>query len=171
DPVEIEVKLDSEYMLESYLVAIPYRASQQARNLRGWSLSAGEELISEVENMNWVAQGAAVIIPVEPTSASASYKLTIPNAQAYQPHMAAFQLYGTEATGVEKMEINAVAKVAGLKGAVAFEGEAGASFGIYTANGVKVGAGIVAAGTNNVALSAGLYIVRIGDKAVKVVVK
>lgn len=171
DPVEIEVKLDTEYLLDSYLVAIPYRASQQARNLRGWSLSGGEEMISEVENMNWVAQGAAVIIPVEPASAYDSYKLTIPNAQAYQPHMAAFQLYGTEATGVEKVEVKAVAKVAGLKGEVAFEGEAGASFGIYTANGVNVAAGIVAAGTNNIALSAGLYIVRIGDKAVKVVVK
>lgn len=173
DPVEITVKLDEPCVIDSYLMAIPYRSSQTARNLKEWTLSDDDEELSKVDDMNWISQGAAVIIPVNQTTPSDTYKLTIPRTKVNQPHMSGFQLFSMPdtPTGVDPVFVNAVVKVVSLKGSVSFEGEAGIAYGIYTANGTSVAAGVIAEGANSVALPQGLYIVKIGDKAVKVIVK
>lgn len=174
DSVEIEVKLDKNYMLDSYLIAVPYRGGNEAnRNLKEWTLTAGDEEISKVDNMNWVSTGAAVIIPVNQSAPSDTYKLTIPCKSVGQPHMSGFQLFAKDdvQTGVENVDLNVAVKVAALRSAVVFEGETGADYGIYAVNGAIVASGVVAEGSNTVSLAEGLYIVKIGDKAMKVIVK
>ncbi len=170
DPVEITVKLDEPCVIDSYLMAIPNR-NETVRNLKEWTLSDDDEELSKVDDMNWISDGAAVIIPVTQGTASDTYKLTIPRTKVDQPHMSGFQLFSTIPTGVEPVLVNAAVKVAALKGSVSFEGEAGTAYSIYTINGAAVAGGVIAEGTNNVTLPQGLYIVKIGDKAVKVIVK
>ncbi len=187
DDITIQLHLTKAVAVESYMLGVHYNGMME-RNPAQWELYRGpvdsadgsrtvaEEdwaLLDSRENMNFVVPGSTLPIHIDNESAASDYKLVIKNRRDKATHLAALQMFAKSgSTGVEANDADgfSIVMVAGGNGAVEIASDEERPYNVYNMTGVGVSAGSVA-GVARVELPHGIYVVAVGTKTFKVVVK
>lgn len=187
DDITIQLHLTKAVAVESYMLGVHYNGMME-RNPAQWELYRGpvdsadgsrtvaEEdwaLLDSRENMNFVVPGSTLPIHIDNESAASDYKLVIKNRRDKATHLAAFQMFAKSgSTGIEANDADgfSIVMVAGGNGAVEIASDEERPYNVYNMTGVGVSAGSVA-GVARVELPHGIYVVAVGTKTFKVVVK
>lgn len=187
DDITIDFTLDKAVAVKSYMIAMHYSTSYD-RNPTKWELYRGaaetEEalyandetpwtLIDSRDNMNFVMPGSALVMDADNETASKAYRLVIKDRRNKATHIGGFQMFAdSSVTGIEGTEANAeVVMVAGGKGVIEIAATTAQAYAVYTMTGMMVAAGEVAEAGVSVDAAQGIYVVTVGGKAVKVLVK
>lgn len=189
DDITIDFNLDEAVAVKSYLMAT-HRSDLLYRNPTKWefyrgpadtevSLMADGEtewtLIDARENMNFMVPASTLVMDADNETASNRYRLVIKDRRDQETHLAAFQMFAdSSTTGVEGAEVEAKAEavmVAGGKDVIEIAATTAQAYAVYTMTGVMVAAGEVAEAGVSVDAAQGIYVVTVGGKAVKVLVK
>lgn len=127
------------------------------------------------ENVNFGVPASTVYAQVDDNEIESDcYRLTINHTGV--AHMSGLQLFAAEnddepnfPTGVEELTSDDIMAVAGLNGVIYIKADH-AGYAVYNIQGMEVAAGSVC-GEAEVAVGGGIYVVRVGDRIFKVIVR
>lgn len=194
DNLNVEFYLEDYVTVKSYLIAAPYREEWSNRNPKAWAIKAyddnyipGEDddesaafkVLDEQEDFEWNGIGNAYILPVKNDVESYYFQFTLHNAKGTW-HLSQIQLYtedltngggSSDDTGVEATPITPALVFATVPGGIQFLAEAGTAYNVYSLAGMTVANGKCAVGGNSVALTPGIYVVKIGKITKKVIIR
>ena len=190
DDITIDVYLSEAAVVKSYMVSTHYttRDMMNERNPTAWELyrgpapaevslyEAGDEWtrIDSREGMNFVVPGSSLVMNADNETESDSYRFVIKNRRGMATHLAALQLFAKDVTtGIEaaEAEVADAVMVSGGKGVIEIAATAEKAYAVYTTTGVMVAAGEVDEAGVSIDAAQGIYVVAVGNKAVKVLVK
>lgn len=190
DDITIDVYLSEAAVVKSYMVSTHYttRDMMNERNPTAWELyrgpapaevslyEAGDEWtrIDSREGMNFVVPGSSLVMNADNETESDSYRFVIKNRRGMATHLAALQLFAKDVTtGIEaaEAEVADAVMVSGGKGVIEIAATAEKAYAVYTTTGVMVAAGEVDEAGVSIDTAQGIYVVAVGNKAVKVLVK
>lgn len=186
DSFYVEVWTDDEFVLKSYMLSTHYSSSYySSRSPRNWYLEAYDYdsdsyvAVDTQEGANFAVPGSTLFMDASSNEISSDgYRLTITGRKGLEAtHLSALQLFDTEMVkNVDHSDIQDVA-AADNTVAVSVNGNivelgsvAPTAYSVYSLDGSTVAAGMVN-GRTGVELNSGFYIVKLGNRSVKVIVK
>lgn len=185
DDIRITVFLNSEAAAEAYTLSTHFSRYYLERSPKSWTLEAfdydandgdgGYALVDSRESMTFVAPGSTLPFNIENPVSTDSYVLTLKNRRNYATHLSEFQLFGKafEMGGIENVAATAASAVSvyGGNGEIHINSADAVVYSVWSVSGQLVASGRSNSGVANVAVSTGLYIVKVGNHVAKVAVK
>ena len=186
DDIRITVFLPIEATVKAYSLST-HSTSYLDRAPKTWTLEAFDYdandgdgsyvTVDSRDGMDFAVSASTILVNVAEPVSSDCYVLTLKNRRDRATHLSDFQLYGEAFEEIEVSGVNEVFKaesaitVASGRGYVAMGAPAGSAYTIYNLSGCAVASGVCNEGTTAVTLDSGLYIVTVGGRAVKALVK
>lgn len=169
--------------VKSYSLSVPYTTQFGGRNPKNWILTGYDYDINDWVTLDSVSNarfpldgGTTLTFDVKTPGAYYAYKLEVSaNNGSDDVHLLQWQLFETGGSSIENEALEVIdgIKITSSAKAVSIEVEnpANQAYTVYSILGQKIASGYCVDNVTTISLSEGLYVVKVGNKVEKVLVK
>jgi hypothetical protein len=174
EDVYVSVQLTEDTKATSYMIATSELwHAPSAWEIWGYDTESNDwVLLDEQKDVAFVANGSTLFFRINEPKTCSEYKIVFKNAEV---ELSKWQMFTEEqdvvtAISTIKTEDNATVGISVCNGKLTLSSDKATGYDIYSLQGCSIANGTVK-GTANVALPAGIYLVKVGNKVIKAAVK